>query len=117
MDARLIDLICRRERRASLLPPDAACSTCGDADPFFLILSRRPILCATCAARARGRSGFEWHHLGGRPSPFPPVLVTINEHRLLTLAQEVSWRGVVEPGTGLAVFADVVWLCELMEER
>ncbi len=112
----LTEALCRYEARAALFPPGARCGICGVADPLVLIIGRRPIVCATCSARERGVSGYEWHHVGGRPSPLEPVWITVNTHRLLTLAQDVAWRGLFAPGSRPAVAIDLVFLNTFTKE-
>ena len=105
----LAEAISRYEARAALFPPKAQCSVCGVSNPLVLVVRRRPVVCATCSARLRGRSGYELHHLGGRPSPFAPVRMLAATHRLLTFAQDVTWRGVMPPGSLLAVGLDLAF--------
>jgi hypothetical protein len=111
----LAETICRYEAKAALFPPGAACGVCGADDVLVLLVGRRPVICATCSARARGLSGYEWHHLGGRPSPLEPVWITANTHRLLTAAQVATWRGVVAPGSFLATGLDLAFLAAFNE--
>ena len=105
----LAELMSRYEARAALFPPGASCSVCGSNNPLVLMVQRRPVVCATCSARLRDHSGCESHHLGGRPSPLDPVQITANTHKLLTLAQDVTWRGAARPGSLLAVGLDVAF--------
>lgn len=94
-------------RRRMRLPYGADCADCGETHPLALNPSRRPLRCYGCWAVRAGRSGFEEQHLGGRPSPLPTVRVPVNQHQVLTLLQDLFWRGTHEPGSLYAVAFDL----------
>jgi hypothetical protein len=102
-----VDLEARLDHRRRMVGPDARCAICGMS--WTLVLFRRPeaVSCFGCAAIARGRTGFELHHLGGKSSPYT-VLIPVNVHVVLTAAQVLSWRGVHEPGSPEAIARDVL---------
>lgn len=104
-------------RRLMQQPPGASCKRCGIQAPFVLVLpihrekgqpvKKRPLLCYKCRTQLLGRSGYEGHHLGGRPSPLREVLIDANMHRILFYAQLV-WRNAgIAPGSTEAVALDV----------
>jgi len=75
-----------RFRRASLLPPGAACEACSTADPLLLDGDAARMLCADDAAIDGRRDLVGRHHLAGKP--WPIVLdVSPNWHRVLTALQ------------------------------
>ena len=91
------------------LPLGASCERCAAWNPLVLIESQ-PSLCYRCELKARGLSGHEDHHIGGRPSPFPPVPIDANLHRILSVFQEVWRQRSVPPGHPVAAFLDFVFL-------
>ena len=107
-------------RRLMQQPPGAACARCGVRNPLALVLPLRPapgtsgrkrrIHCYRCRLMRLGRSGEEWHHVGGRLSPLPPVLIDANVHRVLTYLQRFWRRRGARPGTAQAVVFDLVML-------
>jgi hypothetical protein len=99
-------LASRLDARRRLFPPGAACS-CGVSNPLVLVLGRRPVVCMECEARGRGLSGLEEHHLGGRPSG-ASVWIGANLHELLSVLQDVTWRGRFAPGSLEADLIDLV---------
>jgi len=107
-------------RRLMRQPPGAACTRCEIRNPFALVLpmrpgkggsvKKRPLVCYKCRIQLLGRSGWELHHLGGRPSPVAPVLIDANLHRVLTYLQ-LGWRREgIAPGSTEATVRDVVAL-------
>jgi hypothetical protein len=102
-----IDLINRLDYRRRTLPPGAACSVCGISWPILLHRCRTGILCYQCLRVARGRAGWELHHIGGDPSPFV-VLVPGNLHRLLSFWQDLTWRDAFPPASREAFLSDAV---------
>jgi hypothetical protein len=85
------DLDAERQRRASLLPPNAACEACGDPDPLLLDADVSLVLCADDAAIDQGRESVERHHLGRRG--WNIVLdLTPNWHRVLSTLQRLRGR-------------------------
>lgn len=100
-------------RRLMQQPPGAACLRCGVRSPFVLVLHRRPLVCYRCRAVARGKSGHEWHHLGGRPTPVAPILIDANLHRVLTYLQFAWRRSGIAPGTPPAIALDFIALLML----
>jgi hypothetical protein len=81
-----------RRRRASLLPPGAACEACGEPDSVLLDADLAMVLCADDAAIDQGRDSVESHHLAGRR--WKIVLdLTPNWHRVVTALQRME-RGV-----------------------
>ena len=82
------DLDAERRRRASLLPPHAACEACGETDPLLLDADLSMVLCADDAAIDQGREPIEEHHLGGRS--WKIVLhLTPNWHRVFSALQRL----------------------------
>ena len=78
-----------RHRRTGLLPPDAQCEVCGEADPLVLEADASILLCADHAAVASGREPVEEHHLAGRP--WLIVLnLTSNWHRIVSTLQRAK---------------------------
>jgi hypothetical protein len=102
-------LVLAMNRRLMRLPLDPCCAQCGEWR--LLALSPpgpgRPVLCFECLACLQGRPALEVHHLGGRPSPLPTVPVPLNQHAVLTLLQDLWWRGRQEPGAPYAVGFDL----------
>lgn len=77
-----------RARRATLLPPGAACEACGEDDPLMLDGDAALVLCADDAAFDQSRDSSERHHLAGHR--WNIVLdLTPNWHRVVTALQRV----------------------------
>jgi len=85
----MIDLNAERARRAALLPENASCEACGEADPLVLNSDERMILCAEHAAIRHGRSPIEEHHVAGRRYSAVTIFVPLNVHRRLTVMQRL----------------------------
>lgn len=85
----MIDLHAERTRRAALLPDNASCQDCGESDALVLNCDERMILCAEHAAIRQGRSPIEEHHVAGRRYSAVTILVPLNVHRRLTVAQRL----------------------------
>jgi hypothetical protein len=86
----LIEAAARRDFRARLFTPGAACG-CGVGDPQLLILGRSPACCYECDLLRRTGSRYERHHVGGNSSSIT-VLLSANRHRL----HSVGYQDVVE---------------------
>lgn len=85
------DLDAERRRRATLLPPNAACEACGESDPLLLDGDLAMVLCADDAAIDQRRESVERHHLGRRR--WSIVLdLTPNWHRIVSTLQRVRGR-------------------------
>ncbi|MBM3957535.1 MAG: hypothetical protein FJ313_05735 [Gemmatimonadetes bacterium] len=94
-------------RRMMQLPGGAVCS-CGEARPVCLLRGSEPVICVECARVGWGYGPVEEHHVGGRPSPLPTVLLRSNQHALATWLQEEFWRlDGHEPGSPYAVAFDL----------
>lgn len=106
-----IDLINRLDYRRRTLPPDASCS-CGTWWPILLHRWRSRILCYQCLLVARGGTGWELHHVGGDSSSVR-VLVPGNVHRMLSIWQDLTWRGTFHPASHEAVISDVLGIAVL----
>jgi hypothetical protein len=87
-------------------PAGARC-LCGEQRPLALVRRPSEVICYECDARRRGLSGLEDHHLGGAVSPFDPIRIRANDHRVLSVIQDVVWRERWNSGSVLAVIADV----------
>lgn len=75
----------RRERRARVLPRDAACVMCGETNPEILMQAEAP-------------SVLELHHLAGKANdPDLLVVLCLNHHRVQTARQ---------PGYGVELSRD-----------
>jgi hypothetical protein len=108
--------IVAHEARMLSLPPDAACSSCGEVDPVVLIAGEQ-VLCFDCSALSAGRSIIEHHHVGGRPSPIVSP-VTRNVHARLTLVQQLTWQALdALPAGPEAILIDLLALQALGEKR
>jgi hypothetical protein len=105
VDDRSIALWCRLDSKRRSLPA-RVCASCGIGLVLVLIVRYGMVLCYGCDALTRGRSGREDHHLGGRPSAFR-FRVPANLHRLLSLWQEWTWRGVHSAGSLQAAYLDL----------
>ena len=82
-------------------------SAVGRTGPWALPVSEeQDVVCFDCD---RGGTG-DLHHLGGRPSPLPPIRISVAHHRLLTHLQWASWVGRVPAGHPLAVSFDLAAL-------
>ena len=69
---------------------DAKC-VCGEARPFALIAGSEPPICARCDRLKKGKSEFDWHHIGGKansPIMFP---VPVNDHRAWFSVEQYDW--------------------------
>jgi hypothetical protein len=108
MDEAAMDLACRLDTRRRSIPRDS-CEACGINWLILLLVRGRTVLCYCCDAKARGLSGMEDHHLGGRPSSFL-FRVPANLHRILSQWQDLAWRKRVSPGTGAAARLDLAAL-------
>jgi hypothetical protein len=97
-------------RRRMTFPYDAACRSCRVANPLVLVERARGELCYRCDSEDRGLSGLEGQHLGGRPSPFAPVTIDGNPHRILTYMQEAWRRAKIAPGSPAATLFDLLAL-------
>lgn len=86
----LVEAAARRDLRARLFPPGAACA-CGVTSPLLLVLGRSPLVCYECSLLRRGRSRFELHHIGGASS-WLVVRLGGNRHRL----HDAAYQDVLE---------------------
>ena len=86
----LLEAAARRDFRARMFPPGAACS-CGVTNPLLLVAGRRPAICYECTLLTRGRSRYELHHVGGADS-WLVVRLPANRHRL----HDAAYQDVLE---------------------
>ena len=107
--ADLIDVICRLDYRGRSFPPGARCSVCGSVWAILLHRFRGRIFCYRCLEVSLGRAAQELHHVGGDPSAIQ-FLVPANLHRVLSLWQDLTWRGIVEPASDEAIRLDLIGL-------
>lgn len=87
-------------RQLMRLPYSASCVRCGETN-LLALLPRKVIRCYECAVAA-----WENHHLGGRFEGALVVRVPGNQHRLLSVLQDIGWRESHEPGSAYAVAFD-----------
>lgn len=104
-----VDVVCRLDYRRRELSDDARCSTCEIAWTAVLIPRRSGVLCYQCLGMRYGKPAYEDHHVGGTPSLLV-VRVPANLHRVLTLWQEMTWRGRAEACSADAVLCDLIGL-------
>jgi hypothetical protein len=104
-----IDVICRLDYRSRSFQPGARCSVCGLTWTILLHRCRGRIHCYRCLEVSLGRAAQELHHVGGDPSAIQ-VLVPANLHRVLSLWQDLTWRGIVEPASDEAIRLDLIAL-------
>ena len=105
----LLMLALRLDERRRQFPEGTVCA-CGEDRAIVFITGTKPTCCYECDRERRGLSRCEEHHLGGRPSPVPPVWIPGNLHRVLSDLQEVFWRDGMVPGSPEAVWFDLVAL-------
>jgi hypothetical protein len=109
MDERHIDAQLRMDRHLRLLPPDARCGMCGIDIGLVLVRRFTGIVCYRCRNVLRGHSPFERHHVGGKGT-WCFAIVPANLHRILSWWQDLTWRGVEEPGSERAIAIDLMGL-------
>jgi hypothetical protein len=105
----LIELELLWDRRSRLFPAGAVCG-CGEARAFLFVAGSRPFRCYGCDRTLHGLDTWEDHHLGGQGSPFEPVPIPANLHRILSDLQAVGWRGCHTSGSEFAVSFDIAAL-------
>jgi hypothetical protein len=114
---RSLAAILAAERRSSRHPVGAACGDCGTTFPIWLVEGSDPTLCYEDKARREGRPTTEQHALGGLASPLV-VEVGANVHRLLSVAQDLTWRALDgPPGSPPAIVTDLLAYLALGEVR
>ncbi len=113
---RSLAAIIASERHSSRHPIGAECVDCGTTFPVWLVADS-DLLCCECLARREGRAPVELHALGGLTSPIV-VEVGANLHRLLSLAQDLTWRAAgIAPGSPEAIATDLVAFLALKDLR
>jgi hypothetical protein len=86
----LIEAAARRDFRARMFPPGAACA-CGVTSPLLLVSGHLPVVCYECNLERCGRSRFELHHIGASDS-WLVVRLRGNRHRL----HDAAYQDVLE---------------------
>jgi hypothetical protein len=109
MSADPIDLLCLLNHRRRAFRPGARCSGCGIGWTLLLHRFRGRVLCYSCIEATCGRATIELHHVGGVPSQIL-IEVPANLHRVLSIWQDITWRGVVAAASGEAMRLDLVGL-------
>ncbi len=98
--------LARMDSRRRTLGPDASCHRCGTRI-LAVLVTRARVTCYSCDLLLHGKLPFEDHHIGGRPSPFPALRISANLHRLLSIWQDLAWRGEHPGGSAQAIALDL----------
>jgi hypothetical protein len=109
MDEQRLDVLQRQDHRRRSLPQGSRCRVCGTGLWLVLVPKATGPICYRCRALERGRSAWELHHVGGKGT-WIVAFVPANLHRLLTLWQDLTWRGRAEPGSDSAIATDLIGL-------
>jgi hypothetical protein len=75
------------ERRVG---PGAKCD-CGEVRPEALISGKRPITCAACDRKRRGKSNMDKHHVAGKANSLLTISIPVNDHRAFFNVAQYEW--------------------------
>jgi len=112
MSADPIDIAAWLDFKRRDFPPGTRCADCRISWSLLLQRVQSRTICYRCAQVRFGKAAEELHHIGGEPSDLV-VLVPANLHRILSLWQALTWRGVVEPASPEAIRLDLIGLVVL----
>ena len=64
---------------------------CGENRPEALVTPRKPIVCAACARKKKGKNPMDKHHPAGRANSRVTVSVPVNDHRAHLSVDQYDW--------------------------
>ena len=80
----------RRAVAARRAGENARCA-CGENRPEALITTRKPIMCAACARKKKGKKPMDKHHVAGKANSPATVSVPVNDHRARLSVDQYDW--------------------------
>src|SRR5271169_4105615 len=100
----------RRAVAARRFGPGAKCK-CGESRPEALIPGSKPVICAACDRRKRGRRKTDDHHMVGEANGPLTMRVPVNDHRGFLSPLQSEWpRKTLENPNGNPLLAKAAFI-------
>lgn len=64
---------------------------CGESRPEALIAGSKPIICAACDRKKRGKATLDRHHVAGKVNSRITIVVPVNDHRAILSTSQHGW--------------------------